>query len=129
MHDNWPGVLGGGDTGLHSASLTGNERLALRKANVNFTTTVADGTSYTAPGGGLTTSGQCFFDTRNCDKIFSELDAWRRTLEVNQDEIRSALGMLPTDELAISAIFEGHGHGVKFYVPSRNTLLSIRLKA
>jgi hypothetical protein len=128
LHDNWPGVLGVGDTGLHAEFFTGAERLALRRANINFITTVADGTSYAAPGGGMTTSGQCVFDTRNCDRIFAELDEWRRTLEVSEDEIRTALGMPPTDELAIKAVFQNDGRGVGFYVPSRNTLLSLRLK-
>jgi hypothetical protein len=128
LHDNWPGVLGVGDTGLHAESFTGADRLALRKANINFITTVADGTSYVAPGGGMTTSGQCVFDTRNCDRIFAEFDQWQQTFEVNENEIRTALGMPPTDELVVKAVFESDGHGVGFYVPSRNTLLSFRLR-
>jgi hypothetical protein len=128
LHDNWPSLLGVGETELHAESFTGADRLALRKANINFITTVADGTSYVAPGGGMTTSGQCVFDTRDCDRIFAELDEWQRTLEVNEVEIRAALAMRPTDELAIKAIFQSDGHGVEFYVPSRNTLLSLRLK-
>ncbi|MGD0499461.1 MAG: hypothetical protein ABSC23_13605 [Bryobacteraceae bacterium] len=128
LHDNWPGALGVGSTGLHAESLTGADRLKLWKANINFITTVADGTSYVAPGGGLTTSGQCVFDARNCDRIFADLDGWRRTFEANEQELRTALNIPPADQLAVKAVFEGDGHGIGFYVPSRNIMLSFRLR-
>jgi hypothetical protein len=58
VHENWPGILGVGEAGLHAQSYSTAERLALRKANVNFIMTMPDGATYVGPGGGLTSSGQ-----------------------------------------------------------------------
>jgi hypothetical protein len=106
LHDNWPEMATGKVVGLKAESLSTNNRISLRQRNTNFATAVSDGTVYLAPGGGVSSSGRCFFDVRDGDRIFAYLDYWQRLVEANEQEFRSALGISLGEELSIKMMFE-----------------------
>jgi hypothetical protein len=78
VHDNWPEQIARGKhNGLLPEDIPAQKRSSLRGLNANFPTTVADGTNYLMPGGGMMASGDSQDDRINCDKIFAELRYWQ----------------------------------------------------
>jgi len=126
LHDNWPEIAAGKVVELQDESLTPERRTSLRHRNVNFTTAVSDGTIYLAPGGGVTSSGNCSFDVCDTDKIFAYLDYWQRLLEANEKVFRSALAIPLGDEFSIKMMFQNRQCWL--YEPVRGVRLGITLK-
>lgn len=106
IHDNWPDIAGSKSSGICGESLTANQRINLRKNNVNFATAMPDGTIYFSPGGGLTGAGNCLLDVVDCDKIFALLAYWQKMVEENEANFRSALKMSPSEELSVKVVFQ-----------------------
>lgn len=75
LHNNWKQMMKQFvASGISSENLTEKQRKTLRNKHCNTAITVSDGTTYNSPGGGIMSSGDCFFDRMNTDKIFAELD-------------------------------------------------------
>ena len=126
LHDNWPEIAAGRVVGISGEPLTSTERIAIRKQNVNVATTMSDGTVYLSPGGGVTASGHCFFDIRDCARIFADLDNWQKVVEDNEANFRAALKMLSSEELSIKMMFERDECWL--YEPSKHARLSLTLQ-
>jgi len=126
-NNNWPEMELGEVKGVAAEPLTSNAKVSLRKRNVNFATATSDGTVYIAPGGGVTSSGRCFFDVCEKDKIFSELDSWQRWVEGHEDNFRTALGISASEDLSIKMMFGDQECWL--YDPVRNKRFAITLAA
>jgi hypothetical protein len=92
--------------GMSPENFEKREAFELRCHNANFPSTMADGTVYLAPGSGLVTSGDCWEDKLNCDKIFSELKYWQEVTEKSEAEVRSSLNWLPSQPLRMKIMFD-----------------------
>jgi hypothetical protein len=92
--------------GLSPENFEKREAFELRCHNANYTTTMADGKVYLAPGGGLMASGDCWEDKLNCDKILSELDYWQKIVTHNEANIRTALSWPTCKWLSIKMTFD-----------------------
>ncbi len=126
LHDNWPEVAAGKVVGVHAESLTTDAMVSLRDKNLNFAVATSDGIAYLSPGGGVTSSGHCFFDVCDTDKIFAHVDNWQKQVEANEPSFRAALDISPSEELSIKMKFEkgecwlwAPAKGVRFAVTSR----------
>lgn len=127
LHNNWPEQITAGEcNGFQDEALPSTERLALRNHNANFATTMADGTVYLAPGGGLMASGDCFEDRSNCDKIFAELASLQGMVRSNAVRIRAALNWPSSKELSIKMIFEDRDCWL--YEPTTRSKISLGIQ-
>ncbi len=106
MHENWPDAAVGMVVGIRGESPMPTERTNLRSKNVNFATTMPDGTVYLAPGGGITGSGRCSLDVSASDYLLSQLPHWQRVVEENETDLRSALNVPSPKELCIRMRFD-----------------------
>lgn len=127
LHDNWPEeIVAGTCRGIPGEALASSERLTLRNQNANFATTMADGTVYLAPGGGLMASGDCSEDRRDCDKIFAELKYWQEIAKSNAARFRAALDWPPSKELSIRMMFDDRECCV--YEPTTRSRISLTIQ-
>jgi hypothetical protein len=127
LHDNWPEEIAAGKChGLKGEAKPSSERLALRNQNANFATSMKDGTVYLAPGGGVTTSGDCFDDRRDCDKIFAELAHWQGVVKSNAARFRAALNCPPSNGLSIRMMFDDRNCWL--YEPTTGTVISLTIE-
>jgi hypothetical protein len=106
LHENWPDASVGKVFGIHGESFTPTQRINLSSKNVNFATTMPDGTVFLAPGGGVSGSGRCSLDVRDSDVIFAQLAYWQRVVEENEANLRSALNVLCGEVLWIRMKFD-----------------------
>jgi len=106
LHENWPDATVGKVVGIQGEPLTPTQRINLRRKNVNFATTMPDGTVYLAPGGGVSGSGRCSLDVTLSDWIFQNLAYWQRVVEENETNLRSALNVSCGEELRIRMKFD-----------------------
>jgi hypothetical protein len=126
LHDNWPEMAEGQGAGIQGESRTVAERLSLRDRNANFASTMADGTVYVSPGGGVVASGRCVSDIRAGDQILTELANCQKLLEGNEGNLRVALNMSPTEDLSIKMIVENDGCWL--YEPTKHVRLSLTIQ-
>jgi hypothetical protein len=96
----------------------------LRCHNANFVTTMADGTVYLAPGGGLTASGDCSEDRLDCHKIFTELDYLQKVITDNESRIRTALSWPSSERLWLRMAFDNRKYSI--YEPTKMTRIALR---
>lgn len=107
LHDNWPMEIARGRiNGVSPEKFEKREAYELRGHNANFTTPMADGTVYLAPGGGLMASGDCSEDRLDCHKIFIELDDLQKVVADNEPSIRLALNWSSSERLWLKMAFD-----------------------
>jgi len=128
LHDNWPDASATRELrGITPEPLSSDQRIALRKNNVNFAVAMQDGTAHMGAEVGITAAGRCIQDMLDCDRIFAELDRWQRVVEENESAIRSALKVAAPEELWIRMKFEEDG--CWFYEAVRNVRLALHTQA
>lgn len=126
LHNNWPAEIAQGKLrGIAGEVVPSAKRLALRQNYANFTTTMADGTVYLAPGGGLMASGDCGDDRINCDKISSELEYWEKVVKESAINIRAGLNWGEGRELVIRMAFDDRD--CCLYEPTTRTRIALNL--
>jgi hypothetical protein len=109
IHDNWPDLLSNCKTTIPPEHVTSENRKALRKKHYNVTITVADGTTYLSPAGGITSAGNCSFDTINADRTLANFVEWQGLVIENRDKFYKAMELTESDEATIKLIFEEDG--------------------
>lgn len=120
MHKNWPEIIAGHKlVGISGEHLTATERGNIRKGHGNVAISVSDGTCYSATGGGIVASGECFYDIISCDKLFATLIEWEELVKENEGSFRAALKISGTDPLSIKLVIEDQGCWL--YEPERKT--------
>jgi len=125
LHDNWPKEIETGRIkGLSSETFTADEARALRTYNANFATTMADGTVYLAPGGGLMASGDCSEDRLDCHKIFTELDDLQKVVADNEARIRTALSWPSSERLWLKMSFDNRKYCI--YEATKGIRIALR---
>lgn len=120
MHNNWPElILRAKHAGLLPETISDTKRHSLRSYNANFAVTVADGTVYLPPAGGIMASGDSLEDRVNCDKIFAELAHWQKSVVENARAIRTAFNMPASQKLVVRMAFDNRD--CCLYEPTRAT--------
>jgi len=118
LHDNWPDLIARAKhSGLRPEVFPASKRQSLRSFNANFLVTVADGTVYLPPAGGIMASGDSQEDRTNCDKIFHELRYWQNAIAQNALAIRTALNMPASKKLIVRMAFDNRD--CCFYEPTQ----------
>ena len=107
MHDNWPEQIAKGRVdGVSQENHPAEESAALRGLNVNFLTTMDDGTIYLAPGGGMMASGDSQEDKMDCVKIFRELPYWQTVIVQSIANVRVGLELPASRKLIVRMAFD-----------------------
>jgi hypothetical protein len=126
LHNNWPAEIAAGKLhGIAGEVVSPERRLALRQNHANFITTMADGTVYLSPGGGLMASGDCGDDRINSDKISSELECWEKVVKASDLNIRAGLNWGENQDLVIRMAFDDRD--CCFYEPTTRTRIALNL--
>ena len=124
LHENRPEAAETRELrGITPDPLSPDQRIALRKNNVNFAVAMPDGSAHVGPDVGITVAGRCLQDQTGCDTIFAELDATQRIVEDNEAAIRCALNVPPPGELWIRMRFEEDGCWL--YEATRNVRIAL----
>jgi len=118
IHDNWPNVLSKCKTVTGPEHLTSENRKTLRKKHLNVTITVTDGTTYLPPAGGMTSAGNCIFDTFNADRTLARIDDLQGIVLGNSVNFHNAMQLTEADEATIKLILEDDGYWL--LEPNRN---------
>ena len=128
LHDNWPETAATRELrGIMPEPLNSDQRIALRKNNVNFAVAMQDGAAHVGAEVGITAAGRCIQDLLDCDRIFAELDRWQQLVEENEAAIRSALKLPPPEKLWIRMKFEEDGCWL--YEAVRNVRIALHPQA
>jgi hypothetical protein len=109
LDDNWPESASRELRGIAPEVLSSDQRIALRKNNVNFAVAMPDGSAHVGADLGITVAGRCLQDQLDCDRMFAELDRWQQIVEENEASIRSALNVPSSEEVWIRMKFEEGG--------------------
>ena len=126
LHENWPEVGSRELRGITPEVLTSDQRIALRKNNVNFAVSMQDGTAHLGAEVGITATGSCLQDVTECHRILVELDRHQQIVEENEAAIRSALNAPLPEELWIRLRFAEDGW--KFYEATRNVRIALHVQ-
>jgi hypothetical protein len=126
LYDNWPEVGSRELRGITPEVLTSDQRIALRKNNVNFAVAMQDGTAHVGAEVGITAAGSCLQDVTECHRILVELDRQQQIVEENEAAIRSALNVPLPEEVWIRLMFAKDGW--QFYEATRNARIALRVQ-
>lgn len=126
LHDNWPEVGSRELRGITPDVLTPDQRIALRKNNMNFTVAMQDGTAHVGAEVGITAYGSCVQDVTECHRILAELDRLQQIVEGNETAIRSALKAPPPEEVWMRLTFAEDGW--QFYEATRNVRIALHVQ-
>ena len=125
LHENWPEVGSRELRGITPEVLTSDQRIAIRKNNVNFAVAMQDGT-HVGVDVGITATGSCLQDVHECHRILAELDRRQQIVEENEAAIRSALNVPLPGEVWIRMKFEENG--CWFYEAVRNVRIALHVQ-
>jgi hypothetical protein len=126
LHDNWPDAASRELRGIAPEALSPDQRIALRKNNVNFAVAMQDGTAHVGADVGITAAGSCLQDVSECHRILAELDRRQQIVVENEAAIRSALNVPSPEELWIRLSFDEDGW--KFYEAVRNVRIALHVQ-
>jgi hypothetical protein len=127
LHDNWPKEIAHRQlNGLSPENFEKGEAFELRCHNANYTTTMADGKVYLAPGGGLMASGDCSEDALDCHKIFTELDNLQKVVADIEANIRTALSWPTSERLWLKMAFDNRKYCI--YEATRGIRIALRFE-
>ena len=126
LHDNWPEVGSRELRGITPEVLTSDQRIALRKNNVNFAVAMQDGTAHVGAEVGITATGSCLHDVTECHRILAELDRQQQIVEENEAAIRFALNVPQPEEVWIRLRFAEDGW--QFYEAMRNVRIALHVQ-
>lgn len=126
MHRNWPGVIGTPRVPAHGQEVTPELRADFRKWRVNAGVTMADGTVYFPPGGGMMTAGNGMNDYIYQMQLLRHLEYLDAVIREREPQIRAMLGLGADDALALTARFAinfPEGFVVEVWDLARNVLV------
>jgi len=126
LHENWPEVGSRELRGISPEVLTSDQRIALRKNNVNFAVAMRGDTAHVGAEVGIAVDGRCIQDVLDSDRTFAELNRWQQIVEENESAIRAALNAPLPEELWIRVKFEEDG--CCFYEAVRNVRIALRVQ-
>lgn len=69
LYNNWPEIIASYKTNIQGEHLTSEQRHNIRKQHGNTIIIMPDGTNYSPLGGGIISSGRCFYDIVENDKL------------------------------------------------------------
>jgi hypothetical protein len=126
LHNNWKEMMNQFVIQSSPEHLTIEQRKTLRNKHANTVITASDGTTYCSPGGGIMSSGDCFFDIYNSDKIFFEIEKWESIVESNIDNFYKGANISKDEDIEIKMKFEE----MEFYLyePNKKIKFDINLK-
>jgi hypothetical protein len=126
LHENWPEVGSRELRGISREVLTSDQRIALRKNNVNFAVAMQGDTAQVGAEVGIAVDGRCIQDVLDSDRTFAEFNRWRQIVEENESAIRAALNAPLPEELWIRVKFEKDG--CCFYEAVRNVRIALHVQ-
>jgi hypothetical protein len=126
LHENWPEVGSRELRGITPEVLTSDQRITLRKNNVNFAVAMQDDTAHVGAEVGIAVDGRCIQDVTECHRILAELDRQQQIVEGNEAAIRSALSVPLPEEVWIRLRFAENDW--QFYEATRNVKIALHVQ-